>query len=114
RTVDYLLSFSSLIHVRCRLPDVHSLPTRRSSDLRPIALDLPSCGLPTKTPKRSSRADRRPGSCAAMRGAAAWSTMDTPEPAPAADRKSTRLNSSHVKISYAVFCLKKKMSFEQY
>src|SRR5436309_8224051 len=26
----------------------------------------------------------------------------------AADRKSTRLNSSHVKISYAVFCLKKK------
>src|SRR5690606_40493830 len=27
---------------------------------------------------------------------------------PLADRKSTRLNSSHVKISYAVFCLKKK------
>src|SRR5690606_7899615 len=27
---------------------------------------------------------------------------------PVADRKSTRLNSSHVKISYAVFCLKKK------
>src|SRR5207249_8366646 len=26
------------------------------------------------------------------------------------DRKSTRLNSSHVSISYAVFCLKKKMS----
>src|SRR5436309_12290729 len=26
----------------------------------------------------------------------------------ATDRKSTRLNSSHVKISYAVFCLKKK------
>src|SRR3989442_6927094 len=27
---------------------------------------------------------------------------------PPADRKSTRLNSSHVRISYAVFCLKKK------
>src|SRR5438874_6082942 len=27
---------------------------------------------------------------------------------PASDRKSTRLNSSHVEISYAVFCLKKK------
>ena len=27
------------------------------------------------------------------------------------DRKSTRLNSSHVKISYAVFCLKKKILF---
>src|SRR5690606_40352638 len=29
-----------------------------------------------------------------------------------ADRKSTRLNSSHVKISYAVFCLKKKNSMK--
>src|SRR5207302_6336094 len=29
---------------------------------------------------------------------------------PKVDRKSTRLNSSHVKISYAVFCLKKKKS----
>src|SRR5699024_12595628 len=28
--------------------------------------------------------------------------------APSRDRKSTRLNSSHVSISYAVFCLKKK------
>src|SRR5690349_22450459 len=27
---------------------------------------------------------------------------------PGIDRKSTRLNSSHVEISYAVFCLKKK------
>src|SRR5690606_41959095 len=27
------------------------------------------------------------------------------------DRKSTRLNSSHVKISYAVFCLKKKNAY---
>src|SRR5256885_3781702 len=29
---------------------------------------------------------------------------------PRADRKSTRLNSSHLVISYAVFCLKKKKS----
>src|SRR3712207_7685271 len=29
-------------------------------------------------------------------------------PWPARDRKSTRLNSSHANISYAVFCLKKK------
>src|SRR3712207_8467224 len=28
---------------------------------------------------------------------------------PAVDRKSTRLNSSHANISYAVFCLKKKI-----
>src|SRR2546426_6607269 len=30
------------------------------------------------------------------------------EPGPPIDRKSTRLNSSHLVISYAVFCLKKK------
>src|SRR5437899_8020622 len=35
-----------------------------------------------------------------------WSKVDGP-PLPA-DRKSTRLNSSHLGISYAVFCLKKK------
>src|SRR5690554_7696633 len=31
-----------------------------------------------------------------------------------ADRKSTRLNSSHVRISYAVFCLKKKKKHTRY
>src|SRR3712207_7918153 len=31
-----------------------------------------------------------------------------PDPVGQADRKSTRLNSSHANISYAVFCLKKK------
>src|SRR5688572_31699319 len=47
---------------------------------------------------RSARAvDRRVSSRPAARGAAA------PQ-----DRKSTRLNSSHSQISYAVFCLKKK------
>src|SRR5439155_3087268 len=34
-----------------------------------------------------------------------WSLRATEQPV---DRKSTRLNSSHVAISYAVFCLKKK------
>src|SRR5699024_2962216 len=34
------------------------------------------------------------------------------ETIPARDRKSTRLNSSHVSISYAVFCLKKKKTSE--
>src|SRR5690606_41460059 len=35
-------------------------------------------------------------------------TNDTLKQRLSKDRKSTRLNSSHVKISYAVFCLKKK------
>src|SRR3712207_8544595 len=33
---------------------------------------------------------------------------------PWADRKSTRLNSSHANISYAVFCLKKKKNYNHY
>src|SRR5690606_28411920 len=36
------------------------------------------------------------------------SAMITDDNIAGKDRKSTRLNSSHVKISYAVFCLKKK------
>src|SRR5256885_16658611 len=46
--------------------------------------------------------------CAAVRSGA---TIGARVPSPtrrAADRKSTRLNSSHLVISYAVFCLKKK------
>src|SRR5690349_23249118 len=41
-----------------------------------------------------------------------------PEPLPDLvddqDRKSTRLNSSHVEISYAVFCLKKKITIDKH
>src|SRR5256885_12148261 len=33
---------------------------------------------------------------------------------PPTDRKSTRLNSSHLVISYAVFCLKKKKNIKEY
>src|SRR3712207_8048281 len=35
-----------------------------------------------------------------------------PQFAPGRDRKSTRLNSSHANISYAVFCLKKKTKYK--
>src|SRR3712207_7472022 len=45
-------------------------------------------------------------SCGCRRGGRQGSPVST-EPDPL-DRKSTRLNSSHANISYAVFCLKKK------
>src|SRR5215475_15530171 len=45
---------------------------------------------------------RQPGPCACQRGARHQADFGR------RDRKSTRLNSSHVKISYAVICLKKK------
>src|SRR3712207_8069423 len=38
------------------------------------------------------------------------SSFSSPRRPPSPDRKSTRLNSSHPNISYAVFCLKKKQS----
>src|SRR2546430_16558086 len=37
-----------------------------------------------------------------------WAGGSILAPGPPRDRKSTRLNSSHSQISYAVFCLKKK------
>src|SRR5438034_2016875 len=39
--------------------------------------------------------------------------LDDLEHEPGGDRKSTRLNSSHTVISYAVFCLKKKKKQEK-
>src|SRR5207249_12295201 len=58
---------------------------------------------------RSARSDR--GSAALGRHSALRRPpappARPPRPSPR-DRKSTRLNSSHVSISYAVFCLKKK------
>src|SRR5690349_23156709 len=83
--------------------ELHSFPTRRSSDLeRRIAL------------KQRSEC-RRVVECIEdvetrqLRGRDQIGEMDVVVRG-AEDRKSTRLNSSHVEISYAVFCLKKKMS----
>src|SRR5690606_30811137 len=53
--------------------------------------------------------DRGKGPHSSLCGAASWK-LGAPDAAKSQlDRKSTRLNSSHVKISYAVFCLKKKI-----
>src|SRR5690625_6208708 len=43
------------------------------------------------------------------KGSLSWKELIQPS-IDLADRKSTRLNSSHVAISYAVFCLKKKIT----
>src|SRR5690625_7056521 len=67
---------------------LHSFPTRRSSDLPRWSVEREqSSGCPSSGRRSADR--RRPGF--------------------GRDRKSTRLNSSHVAISYAVFCLKKKI-----
>src|SRR5690606_40412125 len=47
----------------------------------------------------------------ALHQALAFRLVPVCRPRRDGDRKSTRLNSSHVKISYAVFCLKKKNNY---
>src|SRR2546427_2642539 len=60
---------------------------------------LPICGRDAS----AARGDGRRRTAAAC-----CTTPPRPGPWRSADRKSTRLNSSHSQISYAVFCLKKK------
>src|ERR1039457_6415461 len=53
---------------------------------------------------------RSPWNCAT---AHAWSAPAVANTSSFIDRKSTRLNSSHLVISYAVFCLKKRARLDQ-
>src|SRR5437660_3903508 len=71
--------------------------------------------FPYTTLFRSRSAGRHsPGDRAGRRaGAGAHPLPDVRAAAAALDRKSTRLNSSHVAISYAVFCLKKKKKLQK-
>src|SRR5207245_11142196 len=93
----FLLFFSFYSYLAPR--DLHSFPTRRSSDLQVFsapAIRIRKAFSPMPIWKRSlipptSGLLRAPESSSEER-----------------DRKSTRLNSSHGSISYAVFCLKKK------
>src|SRR5690606_41455106 len=80
-----------------------SFPTRRSSDLaaRAPVRNCPHLAAAAPVPHDS---DRGAGATRLFRPTPrSWRGVGAPP-----DRKSTRLNSSHVKISYAVFCLKKK------
>src|SRR5207244_11260086 len=89
-----LLFFSFFLSSSADHRDLHSFPTRRSSDLdrprRPVEGD----------PARRARLPHLPDVSGVHRAARGGASPQ--------DRKSTRLNSSHQIISYAVFCLKKK------
>src|SRR3712207_8281154 len=66
---------------------------------------LPICATPPSSP---CWAPRSAAGCPCSACAAACSCSTSHWAARSRDRKSTRLNSSHANISYAVFCLKKK------
>src|SRR5207253_11352955 len=95
------LLFSEYLHHRY----LHSFPTRRSSDLTPRNHGSPHEEVVIKRlplRERSGASQPRLTPREFLRG------RQISRSAAVQDRKSTRLNSSHVAISYAVFCLKKK------
>src|SRR2546427_2137988 len=74
----------------------------------PVARAAPSAfGFQVRCPQ-SLRFLRSGGGVETLEVVTAPEPRRRPQVAPLADRKSTRLNSSHSQISYAVFCLKKK------
>src|SRR5699024_11571422 len=73
--------------------DLHSFPPRRSSDLQ------------SGTGRLGAEPPRGAGDRLSLSGDV---RLIRQRDSVGLDRKSTRLNSSHVSISYAVFCLKKK------
>src|SRR5439155_25699834 len=92
---------------------LHSFPTRRSSDLQSgrrvggaESLLHHASGFPVGD--RRLRTAHAPREVPHLLGEAVVPVLLEHGIGPALDRKSTRLNSSHVAISYAVFCLKKK------
>src|SRR5690606_41952413 len=89
-------------------------------DALPISRVLPSCralgagdggaGFPLVQAHRDGGVDEGALDCAGVFELGALERLaggpeQAPVPLSGVDRKSTRLNSSHVKISYAVFCL---------
>src|SRR5438094_5539027 len=76
-----------------RPPRSTLFPTRRSSDLKPIVVI-----------NKIDRENARPHKVLDM----VFDLFVELKSSCSSDRKSTRLNSSHRTISYAVFCLKKK------
>src|SRR5690606_39981348 len=96
-------------------PPPPSFPTRRSSDLSSTCAFIPQNHSfyhdPHQTLKINSRMLIESGIFRSYQGLnnVLWYRVKRYiETVLPVDRKSTRLNSSHVKISYAVFCLKKK------
>src|SRR5688572_31622772 len=98
-----------------RPPRSTLFPTRRSSDLGGVGSRRHDVDVHLIGQRLTMGVADANGQCAHLRWFPASSIRDTDmdESGEGAsykhkDRKSTRLNSSHSQISYAVFCLKKK------
>src|SRR5690606_41758802 len=93
--------------------DSPSFPTRRSSDLLRVTektgvnFELQDLGKERVHIKAVGVGGHASTPETAINAITGLLTLISKLPLSEEDRKSTRLNSSHVKISYAVFCLKK-------
>src|SRR5205814_8935034 len=104
-----LSSYPFLFYCSDPILYLHSFPTRRSSDLT-------ACSRTFASPYALKRhiSDKHRNQVTSDSNDFRTSEMPYEEPGlwdddnNVGDRKSTRLNSSHLGISYAVFCLKKK------
>src|SRR5207244_11031045 len=101
------IPFFSFFYCSCHPRDLHSFPTRRSSDLS-LVWNFAILGV-------FKYYDFFAGSLVGALDQLGIHHLPLPLIRiilPPGDRKSTRLNSSHQIISYAVFCLKKKTTID--
>src|SRR5699024_12710733 len=108
-----LVSLTLLYYTYGAQPPRPSFPTRRSSDLTDCTRPADSEGLILRhstgeSSKPTRRSRMRRVSWASTRWESISRVLSRAPRIASLDRKSTRLNSSHVSISYAVCCLKKK------
>src|SRR5690625_7129460 len=98
------MSVLFFFHCHCYLLELTSFPTRRSSDLETgeTLATLEVDGRDLRWYADVDKATELPMTTELIDDTTYYVTQTL------TDRKSTRLNSSHVDISYAVFCLKKK------
>src|SRR5690554_2926237 len=106
-----MLRFSNKIKYGLQFLLFLDVDTEEYTDIQRAAL---SCELPHKFLEGIAVSLKKHGILEVKRGAGGGYRLSREAEAVTlgqvvqADRKSTRLNSSHVRISYAVFCLKKK------
>src|SRR5205807_9143837 len=104
-----LKHYIGIFHSNVAPRALHSFPTRRSSDLARRATparrpEVQDAGRPLEEPQGAERGARPSAREEDEHGV----DRGPQQGRRAVDRKSTRLNSSHLVNSYAVFCLKKK------
>src|SRR5207248_11626912 len=106
----HLPLYSPSFHAPRARAELPSFPTRRSSDLLGRKRRVRRMRMCVGVGVRVAVGEVGPGAGRPMIGARDTRPPDRAQPVPEQrrDRKSTRLNSSHRTISYAVFCLKKK------